>query len=172
MKKLTTEQFIEKSRQVHGNRYDYSKVNYINSRTKVTIICPKHGEFLQKPKDHIRYAGCPKCSSSKGELYVGEILNGLEIKYISQHPIKYNNTTIHVDFLVEYQDKKYIIEYNGRQHYIPIEHFGGELKFQKQIKRDKFLENYCKDNNIILIIISYTLNNKQIKKLLSNIFKK
>ncbi len=46
MKKLTTEQFIEKSRQVHGNRYDYSKVNYINSRTKVTIICPKHGEFL------------------------------------------------------------------------------------------------------------------------------
>lgn len=44
-KKLTTEQFIEKARLVHGDKYDYSKVEYINSDTKVCIVCPIHGEF-------------------------------------------------------------------------------------------------------------------------------
>ena len=44
-KKTTTEEFIERARKVHGDKYDYSKVEYINSRTKVCIICPEHGEF-------------------------------------------------------------------------------------------------------------------------------
>lgn len=44
-KKLTTEEFIEKARKIHGNKYDYSKVVYVNSQTKVCIICPIHGEF-------------------------------------------------------------------------------------------------------------------------------
>lgn len=45
MAKLTTEQWIEKARTVHGDKYDYSKVKYISSQTKVCIVCPKHGEF-------------------------------------------------------------------------------------------------------------------------------
>ena len=53
-------QFIEKSKTIHGNRYDYSKVNYINSLTKVTIRCEKHGDFEQTPKIHYK-ANCPKC---------------------------------------------------------------------------------------------------------------
>ena len=44
-KKLTTEEFIEKARKIHGNKYDYSKVVYVNSQTKVCIICPIHGDF-------------------------------------------------------------------------------------------------------------------------------
>ena len=47
--------------------------------TPIKIVCPKHGEFMQKPKDHIRYAGCPRCTSSKGELYVENILIGLGV---------------------------------------------------------------------------------------------
>lgn len=46
-KKMTTEEFIAKAREVHGDKYDYSKVNYINNSTKVIIICPIHGEFEQ-----------------------------------------------------------------------------------------------------------------------------
>ena len=57
----TTEQFIEEARKVHGNRYDYSKVVYVNNRTKVCIICPEHGEFWQTPKNHKRGQGCPVC---------------------------------------------------------------------------------------------------------------
>ena len=47
------EKFIEKAKEVHGNKYDYSKVNYVNKRTDVTIICPIHGEFRQNPHNHI-----------------------------------------------------------------------------------------------------------------------
>ena len=57
----TTEQFIEKARKVHGDKYDYSKVEYVNSSTKVCIICPEHGEFWQRPANHLCGQGCPKC---------------------------------------------------------------------------------------------------------------
>lgn len=62
LKKIKTkEEFIEKAKLVHGDKYDYSHVNYVNSHEKVCIICPKHGEFWQSPKDHLRKRGCPKC---------------------------------------------------------------------------------------------------------------
>ena len=61
-KKLTTEDFIIKAKEVHGDKYDYSKVNYINSNTKITIICNEHGEFQQKPSNHLQGQGCSKCS--------------------------------------------------------------------------------------------------------------
>ena len=58
---MTTEEFIQKAKAVHGDKYDYSHVVYVNSRTKVCIICPKHGEFLQTPDSHLRGHGCSKC---------------------------------------------------------------------------------------------------------------
>ena len=62
--KFTKDQFIEKAKYKHGDRYDYSKVIYINSTTKVIIVCDKHGDFEQTPKDH--YAGgCQKCGIIK-----------------------------------------------------------------------------------------------------------
>lgn len=64
MRKLTTQEFIEKAKQIHGDKYDYSKVQYINNSTKVTIICPIHGEFQQLPKDHIgKKSNCPICGA-------------------------------------------------------------------------------------------------------------
>jgi len=60
-KRKTTEQFIEEARKIHGDKYDYSKVEYINQVTAVCIICPIHGEFKQIPKLHLRGSGCPKC---------------------------------------------------------------------------------------------------------------
>lgn len=62
MKKLTTEDFIAKAREVHDDKYDYSKVEYINRETKVCIICPEHGEFEQFPHHHLRGHGCNQCS--------------------------------------------------------------------------------------------------------------
>ena len=64
-RKLTREAFIEKARKIHGNKYDYSKVFYINSKTSVIIICPIHGEFLQRPNNHLLGQGCPKCKAEK-----------------------------------------------------------------------------------------------------------
>lgn len=67
-KKQTTavEKFIEKARRIHGNRYDYSKVEYKNANEKVCIICPEHGEFWQTPSAHINgKQGCPACGREK-----------------------------------------------------------------------------------------------------------
>ena len=60
--RLTTEQFIERARKLHGDKYDYSLVQYVNNRTKVKIICPKHGEFEQVPSSHCNGNGCKKCN--------------------------------------------------------------------------------------------------------------
>ncbi len=63
--KLSTGEFIERAKLIHGNKYDYSKVKYISTHKKVIVICPKHGEFLQKPNSHISTkTGCPKCVSN------------------------------------------------------------------------------------------------------------
>ena len=59
---LTTEEFINKAKKIHGDKFDYSKVNYVNNSTKVCIICPKHGEFWQTPASHLRKRGCNLCS--------------------------------------------------------------------------------------------------------------
>ena len=60
--KIDTNTFIERARQIHGNKYNYSKVEYTNNKTKVCIICPIHGEFWQKPNDHLSGHGCHKCN--------------------------------------------------------------------------------------------------------------
>ena len=63
--KRTKEDFIREARTIHGDKYDYSKVEYINNRTKVCIICPIHGEFWQTPINHINNKnGCPKCGNN------------------------------------------------------------------------------------------------------------
>lgn len=63
--KTTKEEFIEKAKKIHGNKYDYSKVNYINTHEKVCIICPEHGEFWQTPHGHLAGNGCKKCASAR-----------------------------------------------------------------------------------------------------------
>ncbi len=62
-RRTTTEEFLEQARAVHGNRYSYENVDYVNSITDVTIICPRHGEFQQRPANHIHGKnGCPWCA--------------------------------------------------------------------------------------------------------------
>ena len=67
-KRMTTEEFIEKARGVHGNLYDYSKVNYVDCVINVIIGCPKHGDFPQIPRNHLQGQGCLKCTSNISKL--------------------------------------------------------------------------------------------------------
>lgn len=60
-KPLTTESFVAKSKEIHGDKYDYSKVVYTNYKTEVCITCPIHGEFWQTPKKHLSGSGCILC---------------------------------------------------------------------------------------------------------------
>ena len=58
---LGKDAFIRKAQEVHGDKYDYSKVNYINNNTNVIITCPIHGDFTQAPSNHLSGKGCWKC---------------------------------------------------------------------------------------------------------------
>ena len=84
----TTEEFIKRAKEIHGDKYDYSKVEYVNSYNKVCIICPEHGEFYIKPGNHLHGVGCPKC---KGKYKTTEeFIN--EIKKIHDNKYDYTNT--------------------------------------------------------------------------------
>ena len=83
--------FINKAVEKFNNKYDYSKVNYINQQTKVCIICPEHGEFWQTPADHIKYNGCKKCQNiergyntfiSKGKIIHNNKYDYSKVKYV------------------------------------------------------------------------------------------
>jgi hypothetical protein len=90
MKKLTKEDFIKKSDLIHKSEYYYSLVDYVNARTKVTIICKIRGEFLQKLTTHLNGkgcgSGCPKClgiiSKCETEFLNHFNLTGQEIPFL------------------------------------------------------------------------------------------
>lgn len=155
------ESFIQKGREVHGDKYDYSKVNYIDSITPVCIICPKHGEFWQKPNLHISsHCGCPKCHQSHGEEEISKYFKSKNIVVEEQKTMDnpYNKSGyMFADFYLKYKDQEYIIEFNGKQHYeySPMFHINGIEDFYKQQTRDRYLRKLCKEKDIILIEISY-----------------
>ena len=64
-KKVTTKDFIRRAREVHGGKYDYSKTVYVAAIKDVTIICPTHGEFQQRPSNHLTGRGCHECGGNK-----------------------------------------------------------------------------------------------------------
>jgi predicted nucleic acid-binding Zn-ribbon protein len=66
---LTKEEFIRRAIKTHLDKYDYSKIDYVNAKTPVTIICKKHGEFNQIPSMHILRNGCPKCVNHESKLH-------------------------------------------------------------------------------------------------------
>ena len=131
--RLSKEIFITRSRLIHGYKYDYSKVRYVDSATKICIICPKHGEFWQLPTDHLDGHGCPCCNERKLEKETREFLTKQNINFEFQK---------HFDWLGRQSLDFYLPDYNiaiecqGSQHFEPNEFFGGEKSFNEQVKRD------------------------------------
>lgn len=111
-------EFIEESIKIHGNKYDYSKVNYVNSSTKVCIICPIHGEFWQLPTSHLSGKGCLACSGKK-RLTKDDFVN----RAIEVHGLKYDYS------LVEYENLRKKVEIICPKHgsfwQSPAEHMRG-----------------------------------------------
>lgn len=165
-----TSEFIQESIQVHGDKYNYSLVNYTGKDRKVKIICPIHGEFEQRPNDHLRGCGCPKCNESKGEKLINNYLKILKLNYTRQFPVQLENRLIYVDFKVEYNNKIYFIEYNGQQHYKSTEYFGGDTALELQQYRDSLLYTYCVHNNIEFIEIPYIYTDEMIINKLKTTF--
>jgi DNA-directed RNA polymerase subunit M/transcription elongation factor TFIIS len=158
---------LDKFRNTHGDKYDYSLVKYVSASSKVKIICPEHGIFEQAPANHWKGEGCPICShehlydygkTSKGELKIKEFLLAKCIEFKHQYRIQNEDlfnprTYMVVDFYIK--SLKVIIEYNGEQHYKPVKFFGGNKKHKIQLERDIILRQYCERHKIKLIEIPY-----------------
>jgi len=156
---IASNNLIDNFIKVHNDRYDYNKVIYTTKNSKVEIICKEHGSFLQTPSSHKRGSGCPKCSISKGEQSIMNFLDTNNIKYETQYKFKdclsqALQKRLSFDFyLVE---KNMCIEYDGIQHFEPIDKWGGLDRFEKQTLNDKIKNDYCKNNEIKLLRIPYT----------------
>lgn len=151
--KLTNNEFIDKSNVIHNNLYDYSLTKYETSKIKVKIICPIHGVFEQQPDSHLQGIGCPTCSLSKGELLVNNFLISNRVFFKPQHkfPECKHKRVLPFDFYLPNYNT--CVEFDGKQHYKPIKHFGGDEVFEEQKIKDRIKSDYCSKNGIKLIRI-------------------
>lgn len=99
MKKLTTEQFIEKATLKHNNKYNYNKSIYIRSHDKLTITCNIHGDFIQTATDHLSGYGCPECKRQKAISDNSSNLDEFIIKAKTVHGdmYDYSNTVYNIN---------------------------------------------------------------------------
>lgn len=159
-KKKTTEEFIEEAKKIHGNKYDYSKVEYKGSKLPVIIICKKHGEFKQQPNSHLNGQGCPICKSSKLEQEMRMFLTEKNIKFEEQKRFDWLGLQS-LDFYLP--DYKIGIECQGRQHYESSSYFGGIKQFIIQRERDNRKKKLCTENHVKIIYYTHyemAINNK------------
>ncbi len=134
---LTKSIFIERANKIHENFYDYSLVEYKNNNTKIKIICPIHGEFLQKPSEHLLKSGCSKCKNVK-KLTLDEFI----IKAKLKHDDKYDYS------LVEYINNRTKVKIICKEHGVFEQRPNAHIHYKnKQGCLKCYLENNKKENH-------------------------
>lgn len=145
--RLTTEQFIERARAVHGDRYCYSKVVYRDSKTKVDVVCQTHGKFAITPNAHIACKqGCPRCKESKGESRIRQFLEKHGIEFIQEY--KLGDSRFRYDFFLP--SYSVLIEFQGHQHFKPVAVFGGVEGLRETRARDYLKQQLAKKAGMYL----------------------
>ena len=147
--KYDTEEFIEKAKEIHGDKYDYSKVEYVNSKEKIIIICKKHGEFLQRPGEHWKGSGCPNCvNKTEGKLY--ENIKQAYPSIIIQFKEEWCKKISYLPFDFCIPELKIIIELDGPQHFQQVSNWSSP---EEQFENDKYKEKCANDNGYSVIRI-------------------
>lgn len=149
---------------IHGNKYDYSKVEYNGAKNKIEILCKDHGSFFQTPNDHLSGYGCPNCYSnySKQEEELRNFLDENKIEFI--HNVKTIIPPKELDIFIP--SKNIAIEMNG-----VFWHSFNSKETKKQIYRHFDKTKKCNDNNISLIHIfedQWIFKNDIVKSLLKS----
>ena len=148
---LSNEEWIERAKKIHHERYDYSLTKYNGYYNKVKIICPIHGEFEQIAYDHIQGKGCPKCKLSKMEKEWIDYLSDNKIVYDYQYKpsfLKQGRSQLSLDFYLP--DYNIAIECQGLQHFTYVKFFD-KGHINSLYKRDTVKLELCKKNGIKLI---------------------
>jgi hypothetical protein len=148
----SNDKFIKDSNITHDNFFTYENVLYIGNKNSVNITCPMHGNFTQRPNNHLSGQGCPKCNSSKGEKKVMKYLDENNIEYKDE--MKFNKLGLkRFDFYLP--ELNICIEYDGIFHYEAFDFIGGNETLCSIQESDRLKNQYCIDNNIDLIRIPY-----------------
>jgi very-short-patch-repair endonuclease len=149
---------IVKARKIHFDDYEYNISGYVNTLSKIEIICHKHGSFSQKISNHLQGQGCPICNKSKGELKIRKWLIENQIEYLQQkkmdgciNPI--TGYSLFFDFYLPLHN--ICVEFDGEQHFKSTKRFGGYDAFEKTKSSDKIKNEFCKEKGIELIRIPY-----------------
>ena len=152
---------------LNSTQYRFNKViKYCESdymKSTIEIICPKDETHVYTVRfSNFKYEGrrCPHCGMTYGEQEVANILKRYNIKYKFQHKYKDCRFINPLPFDFYLPDYNILIEYDGEQHYKPIDLFGGEEGFEYTKQNDNIKNKYCNDNNIKLIRIPYWDFNK------------
>ena len=152
--KMNTDSFKEKAIKVHGDDYDYSKVEYFGNDKKVCIICKEHGEFWQTPHGHLSGHGCPMCHEEKNINEI-KLFNFLKDNINEEIISQYKEDWLSGQTLDIYiPSKKIGIEYQGIQHFKPVKYFGGIKKYEYTRQKDKEKFEKCKTNDVKLFYFS------------------
>jgi very-short-patch-repair endonuclease len=133
-------------------------VVYVDSQTKVAITCPTHGDFHQVPASHITGYGCIHCKNSIGEEKIFQLLkqNGIPFEAQKTFPELRLDLPLRLDFYLP--EINTAIEFDGIQHQVALEIFGGEEGLKKRRERDRAKKEYCEANNIRMIRVWYNQN--------------
>ena len=165
---FTNIEFIERAKEMHGDKYDYSLVDYKNAHNKVRIICKKHGVFEQLAYRHLDGSGCPSCSNiSNGEEIINNYLveNNITFEIQKRFDGLVDKSYLTYDFYIP--SKNLLIEFNGKQHYCWQKHLQPSYHdFLIQKHHDWLKRKYAQKHNINLLSIPF----KEIKNL-KNILK-
>lgn len=143
----TTDEFIRKAKEVHGDKYNYDKTNYVRSNEKVTITCPTHGDFMQIPSEHLRGKGCPICGEEKRKQNRRKTNNDFISKAKEVHGDKYNYDKTNY----EYSNQKVIITcpIHGDFMQTPNDHIAGRgCPKCRESKGEKYVNEFLTNNNI------------------------
>lgn len=122
---------------------------------KLKIRCPEGHTFFILWNSFQQGKRCPKCNSSNGECSIREKLTNLKVGFIEQKRFNGCRDILSLPFDFYLPKKNVCIEYQGRQHYEPVEYFGGKKTFESRKRRDKIKRDFCKKEGIKLIEIPY-----------------
>ena len=154
VKRKTTEEYIEEVGLVDKNIMVVDR--YINARTKIMHKCAIDGHTWMADPHHILSGrGCPKCNASKGEKFIARYLNDNNIEFEIQYTFEDCKNIFCLPFDFYLPQYNTCIEYDGEQHFMPIDFFGGENAFEIRKKNDVIKSEYCSMNNIQLLRIRY-----------------
>lgn len=152
----TVEDFIIKAKAIHGGKYNYSEVQFINHHQKAKIFCNKHKEYFEQTiTSHLFGNGCQKCSASKGENAISVFLDKSQIQYERQKKFETCRNVHRLPFDFYIPELNICIEFDGMQHSQVMGYWGGDKKLLDTQRKDKIKNNWCNENGVKLLRINY-----------------